>query len=83
MRLLEAAVNLVQTTRPRRTGYARLLRHWGIYGLFPMAIVDSTPIPTFSGPDILTAILAARHSEPWYYYATAATLGSVIGAKST
>ena len=82
MGLLEAAANFVQTTRRPRTGYA-VLRHWGIYGLFPMAILDSTPIPTFGGPDILTAILAARHGEPWYYYATAATLGWVIGAYIT
>jgi membrane protein YqaA with SNARE-associated domain len=59
------------------------LRHWGIYGLFPVAVLDSTPLPTFGGPDILAAILAARHGEPWYYYSTAAALGSVIGAYIT
>jgi membrane protein YqaA with SNARE-associated domain len=51
--------------------------------LFLLAIVDSSPIPTFGGLDILTAILAARHREPWYYYAAAATAGSVIGAYLT
>ena len=60
-----------------------LVRHLGGFGLFLLAIVDSTPIPTFGGLDILTAILAARHREPWYYYAGVATAGSVIGAYLT
>ena len=60
-----------------------MLRHWGVFGLFLVAILDSTPIPTFGGADIVTVILAARHREPWYYYAAAATLGSVVGAYIT
>ena len=59
------------------------MRHLGGLGLFLLAIVDSTPIPTFGGLDILTAILAARQREPWYYYAAVATAGSVIGAYFT
>jgi len=55
----------------------------GGFGLLLLAIVDSSPIPTFGGPDILTAILAARRREPWYYYAGFATVGSVIGAYLT
>jgi membrane protein YqaA with SNARE-associated domain len=51
--------------------------------LFLLAIVDSSPIPTFGGLDILTAILAARRHEPWYYYAGVATAGSVVGAYLT
>jgi membrane protein YqaA with SNARE-associated domain len=57
-----------------------MLRHLGGPGLFAVAVVDSSPLPTFGGPDILTAIFAARHVEPWYYYAAVATLGSVLGA---
>ncbi len=64
-------------------GIAALVRHLGGLGLFLFAIVDSSPIPTFGGLDILTAILAARQREPWYYYAGAATAGSVIGAYFT
>ena len=60
-----------------------VLRLWGVFGLFLVAILDSTPIPTFGGADILTVVLAARHREPWYYYAAAATLGSVVGAYIT
>jgi membrane protein YqaA with SNARE-associated domain len=56
------------------------LRHLGPFGLFSLAIVDALPLPTFGGPDILTAILAASHHDPWYEYAIAATAGSLIGA---
>ena len=59
------------------------LRHLGAAGLFFLAILDSTPFPTFAGPDILTAILAASHRPLWYEYAAAATAGSVIGAYIT
>jgi len=60
-----------------------MLRHLGGLGLFIVAILDSSPLPTFGGTDILTAVLAARHTEPWYYYAAIATVGSVIGAYIT
>jgi membrane protein YqaA with SNARE-associated domain len=59
------------------------LRHLGAAGLFFLAILDSSPIPTFAGPDILTAILAASHRPLWYEYAASATAGSVIGAYIT
>jgi membrane protein YqaA with SNARE-associated domain len=52
-------------------------------GLFSLAILDSSPLPTFGGPDILIAILAGSHREPWYEYAAAATAGSLIGAYLT
>jgi membrane protein YqaA with SNARE-associated domain len=54
--------------------------HLGALGLFFLAIIDSSPLPTFGGPDILTAILAGRQTNPWYEYAAVATAGSVIGA---
>jgi membrane protein YqaA with SNARE-associated domain len=63
--------------------FMALIRHWGGPGLFALAILDGLPIPTFGGPDILTAILAARHREPWYYYAAMTAAGSVIGAYIT
>jgi len=59
------------------------LRHLGALGLFFLAILDSSPLPTFGGPDILTAILSASHRDPWYEYAAMATAGSVIGAYLT
>ena len=60
-----------------------MLRHLGGLGLFLVAMLDSSPLPTFGGLDILTAVLSARHREPWYYYAAIATIGSVISAYMT
>ncbi|MFZ1052661.1 MAG: VTT domain-containing protein [Candidatus Sulfotelmatobacter sp.] len=67
----------------RGHGITAILRHLGALGLFSLAIIDSSPLPTFGGPDILTAILAASHRNPWYEYAAVATAGSVIGAYLT
>jgi len=75
---------LLQRATPRRTRtLAQTLRHLGALGLFFLAILDSSPLPTFGGPDILTAILSASHRDPWYEYAAMATAGSVIGAYLT
>jgi membrane protein YqaA with SNARE-associated domain len=71
---------LQKTTKKKSVSLAVMLLHLGALGLFSLAILDSTPLPTFGGPDILTAILAARHHDPWYEYAAAATAGSLIGA---
>ena len=72
---------LIQNVRPNRGhSFATMFRHLGALGLFFLAILDSSPLPTFGGPDILTAILAATHRNPWYEYAAVATAGSVIGA---
>src|SRR5579859_49429 len=78
-------VGLFAPKASRRTTQtlATKFRHLGALGLFFLAILDSSPIPTFGGPDILTAVLAARHREPWYEYAIVATAGSVIGAYLT
>lgn len=85
LRSLVALATFVQRTRrrPPPVTFATVIRHLGGAGIFFLAILDSTPIPTFGGPDILTAILAARHREPWYYYALMATAGSVLGAYIT
>jgi membrane protein YqaA with SNARE-associated domain len=83
VRLLETLTDVVKPAARHPQGIAALVRHLGGLGLFLLAIVDSSPIPTFGGLDILTAILAARQREPWYYYAGVATAGSVIGAYFT
>ena len=64
----------------KHRSFLRLLFHLGAFGLFGLAILDSMPLPTFGGADILTAVLAASHRGPWYEYAAAAAGGSVIGA---
>jgi membrane protein YqaA with SNARE-associated domain len=60
-----------------------MLRHLGALGLFFLTILDSSPVPTFGGPDILLAILVAARRDPWYVYAPVATVGSTIGAYIT
>jgi hypothetical protein len=53
--------------------------HFGAFGLFLLATIDSSPLPTFGGPDLLTAILAAQQSNPSYEYsAVAAVIGTGI-----
>lgn len=75
---------LLQAHRARRSPtLLSTLRHLGAAGLFGLAILDSSPLPTFAGPDILTAILAASHRPLWYEYAASATAGSVLGAYIT
>lgn len=66
--------------RPASTSWTTRFRHLGVLGLFLLAIIDSSPVPTFAGTDILTAILAASHRSPWWEYAAVATAGSVLGA---
>jgi membrane protein YqaA with SNARE-associated domain len=83
VRLLKTLTDFVQSAARHLHGIEVVLRHLGGFGLVVLAIVDSSPIPTFGGLDILTAILAARQREPWYYYAGFATAGSVIGAYLT
>ena len=75
---------LIQSSTPSRGhGITSVLGHLGALGLFFVAIIDSSPLPTFGGPDILTAILAGRQTNPWYEFAAVATAGSVIGAYFT
>jgi membrane protein YqaA with SNARE-associated domain len=74
----------VQTQRRHsNSSWASWFRHLGAFGLFLLAILDGSPVPTFAGPDILTAILSASHRNPWYEYAAVATAGGVIGAYIT
>lgn len=69
-----------QHTAPRRPGLMAYFGHMGTLGLFAFAVLDSSPIPTFGGPDILIIFLVATRPHPWYEFAAAATAGSVIGA---
>src|SRR5262249_9175051 len=57
-----------------------LVRHFGGVALVPLAILDSTIIPTFGSLDLLTAWLAAGNPDLWWYYTIMSTAGSLIGA---
>lgn len=63
--------------------HSSLFRHLGPFGLLLLAVLDGSPVPTFGGPDILTAVLAATHRTPWYECAAMATVGSAFGAYLT
>ena len=57
-----------------------LVRHFGGVALIPLAVVDSSIIPTFGSLDLLTAWLAAGYPKLWWYYALMSSAGSLIGA---
>ena len=59
------------------------LRRLGGPGLVLLGIADNSIIPLTGSMDVLTIWLAARHQEPWPYYALMATLGAVIGGYIT
>lgn len=76
-------LRMVRRHRPSHETLFTALRHLGAAGLFFLAILDSSPLPTFGGPDIMIAILAASHRPLWYEYAATATAGSAVGAYLT
>ncbi|MGB9362511.1 MAG: VTT domain-containing protein [Candidatus Sulfotelmatobacter sp.] len=61
----------------------RHLRRMGGPGLVLLGIADNSVVPLTGSMDVLTIWLAARHREPWPYYALMATLGSVVGGYIT
>jgi membrane protein YqaA with SNARE-associated domain len=59
------------------------LRRLGGVGLVVLGIADNSVIPLTGSMDVLTIWLAARHHEPWPYYALMATVGAVLGGYIT
>jgi|SRR5450755_2367471 membrane protein YqaA with SNARE-associated domain len=59
------------------------LRHLGGVGLILLGLADNSVIPLPGSMDVLTILLAARHSQLWWYYAFMATVGAVIGGYIT
>ena len=57
-----------------------LVRHFGGIALAPLAVLDSSIIPTFGSLDLLTGWLAVSDPNLWWYYALMSTAGSLIGA---
>jgi len=76
-------VSLKLQARKGTPKYVAVLGHLGAFGLFLVAILDSSPIPTLAGADILLVVLCAAHHTPWYEYATVTIAGSVLGAYIT
>lgn len=76
-------MNVLLQNANRGHSFLSTFRHLGAFGLFALTILDSSPIPTFGGPDILLAILVSTRRNPWYEYAAVAAIGSTIGAYLT
>src|SRR5260370_15557652 len=57
-----------------------MLKHLGGVGVFILAALDSSVLPTLGAVDALTIVLSARHPELWPYYAMCSTARSVCGA---
>jgi membrane protein YqaA with SNARE-associated domain len=62
------------------TSFISMLRHLGGIGVFILAALDSSVMPTLGAVDALTVVLASLHPERWPYYAMCSTAGSVCGA---
>jgi hypothetical protein len=62
---------------------ARSARHWiyqlGGLGFIPLGLLDNSVIPLPGSMDVLTIFLSAHKERLWFYYASMATAGSVIG----
>jgi membrane protein YqaA with SNARE-associated domain len=59
------------------------LRRLGGPGLVLLGIADNSVVPLTGSMDVLTIWLAARHREPWIYYAAMATIGAMVGGYIT
>lgn len=71
---------VLQARRRKPSTTLAWVRHFGGITLLPLAILDSSIIPTFGSLDLLTAWLAVGDPELWWYYALMSTAGSMIGA---
>ena len=77
---LRSGPNLLALTAPT---VARSAKHWiyalGGLGLIPLGLLDNSVIPLPGSMDILIIFLSARRQQLWLYYASMATIGSVLG----
>jgi membrane protein YqaA with SNARE-associated domain len=64
------------------TSFISMLGHLGGIGVFILAALDSSVMPTLGAVDALTVVLASLHPERWPYYAMCSTAGSVCGASA-
>src|SRR6266404_6760412 len=64
---------------PAPKDITRQLLHLGGIGLVPLGLLDSSVVPLPGSMDVATILLSARDKRLWFYYATMATLGSVLG----
>ena len=80
VKYLAAAAPQAVTANPRHSSaFLHLLFSFGLFGLFFVAIVDSSfvPLPVPGVTDIMILLLAARHN--WLWPVLVATAGSALG----
>lgn len=56
------------------------VHRFGALVFIPLALLDSSVIPTPGSMDALLIVLCAAKRDLWWYYALAATLSSLLGA---
>jgi membrane protein YqaA with SNARE-associated domain len=61
----------------------RWLIHLGGPGLILLGLADNSLIPLPGSTDVATILLAAHHSQPWFYYTIMATAGALLGGYLT
>jgi membrane protein YqaA with SNARE-associated domain len=61
----------------------RWLIHLGGPSLILLGLVDNSVIPLPGSTDIVTILLAAHHSDLWFYYTIMATAGAILGGYLT
>jgi len=61
----------------------RWLRHLGAPGLVLLGLADNSVVPVPGSMDVLTIWLTVHHRSLWWYYALAATAGSLLGGYLT
>ena len=68
--------------RPRQSTLLHVLFSFGLFGLFCVAIVDSSfvPLPIPGITDIMLVVMAARHKVNWALLILVSSVGSAIGA---
>jgi membrane protein DedA with SNARE-associated domain len=59
------------------------LERLGGLGLILLGLADNSPVPLPGSMDVLTIILSAHQRSWWAYYASMATVGSIIGGYLT
>ena len=80
---ISAALLQQQRQRSKTSLILHVFSQWGGLGLVPLAILDSSLLPTFGSLDVLVAFLSARQGDLWPYYAAMALLGAMIGSYLT
>jgi len=61
----------------------QVVKRLGGPGLIALGLLDNSVVPIPGSMDAATVLLSAAHHEPWWYYATMATIGAMIGGYLT